>query len=873
MKKDNNSNKFNRREFISNTSILVGSLMVPFVGNSCTQSNYSRNTNGKLNVTGKGSNFIIETPTFAFCLDSTDGLKAVWWQNKLSNRKLNMGNGDEIEFTIGLPGSKITKPKLMVAKTPKIGDQPLNEAVFELYGEEVNAKVTVTYSWNGTEPVLTKVVNIINEGTTAWNRLMDIHLGTYTTDAVPYKDPDWPVLVTKSPWGSAELDYWEEPAGHLRGYPSYLENQFFVGLAHPSGFSLLKGQKLELHHHPGIIIEPNNEYISVPAVYGVAEKDQARAAFKRHIYSRMRRVLRGHDHPYAIIDTCGAQNNTGEKFDNVTEEWCLQHISKLAQAQKEVGLQFDNYVVEFWHDPKGDIKECDPKRFPNNFDKITSALNNICTDLGLWISSGCQTNKETMDQWTIGANKVLYDCSSTGDGKGRICRSTPPANQMYIDGFVYQIRKNHIRQIKLDAAGDNDHNIEPWCNNPGHKHLTGDLYSIEANQNAQIELLSALDKECPEVFFTLYWGHLSPWWLLYADTVYDIGFKMEMASLSLLPALFGRSSNVRRLDQGKYMAAKDYPDLGWDSLGIALSDWSWNNRLGPDKWQEGVLMDICRGSMLLHIWSDNDGIPVSDRPQMAEFINLHKASPECFRNPHAIGNPFRDSWWGYCCTNGKKAMIALDNGSWDDQLVTLELNSLWGLPDDVEWDIYCWYPDHIKFKSTTGKSFGAKEKIAIRPFTALLLEIVPHSHKPALAFNNWKEKPIPVWFSENSQKVEIAPVINKTENGTDFSVNGKLPSVKRKGWLAVTTEFTKAGKPFQSLNNKPLVIKGELNGKSVEFETALNNSLFPAPWQTYRLQVNEESSGKDFQLSCATRLQKDVELIIKAHFIPIDSET
>lgn len=872
MKKEHNSNKLTRRKFLSLSSLLTGSLAVnPFKDAFARKSN-SSGINEKLNVKKEGGNFIIESPFFAFCLDTSDGLKGVYWLNKLTNRKLNLGNGDEVGFSTGLPESKIIKPKLKVVQTPKTGGQPLGEAVFVLRGDEVNALLTVTYSWNGNEPVLTKVMDIVNEGTIEWNRLLDIHLGTYATDATPYKDPDWPVIVNKTPWGDTNLEYWENPSGKTRGYPAYPENQFFVGLAHPSGFSLLNDQKIELHHHPGILIKPKEGFTSVQTIYGAANKGEARDGFKRHIYSRMRRVLRGHDHPYAIIDTCGAQNNTDEKFDNVTEEWSLQHISKLSQAQKEAGLHFDNYVVEFWHDTKGDLKQCDPKRFPNDFDKIAPSLNKIGTNLGLWISSGCQTHPETMDQWTIGANPVLKNCSTTGNGKGRICRSTAPANQIYIDGLIYQIRTNHIRQIKLDCAGDNNHYLTPWCNNSSHTHLTGDLYSIEANQNAQIQLLSALNKECPDVFFTLYWGHHSPWWLMHADTVYDIGFKMEMASLALSPALYGRSSNVRRLDQGKYLAAKDYPDLAWDSLGIALSDWKWNNRLGSDKWQEGVLMDICRGSMLLHIWSDNDCIPLKDRPQMAEFINLLKASPGCFRNPHMLGNPFKDNWWGYCCTDGKKAFIAIDNGSWDDQLINLELNSSWGLPDDVEWDIYCWYPHHIKFEASTKKTFVAKEQIIIRPFTALLLEVVPHGRKPSIKDIDWKESEMPVRFLKRSQAVEVTSAISRTEKGIEFAVNGILPSQKVKGWLAVTTEFIKNGKPAFSLENKPLSMKGSIDGKNIEFAAALDNPLFPAVWQTYRYLADEDASGKEFSLSCVTNLKKEIEIVIKAYFIPLDKE-
>ncbi len=857
MNKEDTSKNLSRRKFIRNTSFLSsGLLVVPALNNNKVIRNNAGDTNEKLNVQQEGENYIIESPDFAFCLDTSKGLKAKWWHNKLSNRKLSLGNGDELGFTIGLPESKTLKPNLSVNKLPDKGLQPLNEVVFELSGEEVNAKIIVTYSWNGTEPVLTKVVRIINEGTTPWDRLLDIQLGIYATDAKPFEDPELQVINSSG-------RNWEEPAGQVQGYPAYLEDQFFVGLAHPAGFSLLNGNTLELRQHPGIILESKQEFTSMQAVYGVAKKGEARTALKKYIHSRMRRVVRGHDHPYAIIDTCGAQNNTGEKFNGVTEEWCMDHISELAEAQRDAGLKFDNYIIEFWHDPKGDIKQADPERFPNNFEKITPAINMIGTHLGLWLDSGFEIFDPS---WTIGDNPDLSH-TATVEGINTICRSTPPANQMYIDGFVHHIRKNQIRQIKLDNLGPPDHRM-PLCNNPKHDHLPG-VYSIEANHNAQIELLAALDQECPEVFFTLYWGHRSPWWLLFGDTVFDIGYDMEMSSLGLRPALFGRSSNVRRLDQGRYLADRDFPMLGWDSLGVGLSEWGWNGRLGSDKWEEGVLMDIFRGSMLLHIWSVTDAIPEKARPQMAEFINLLKASPECFGNPRPIGNPFTDDWWGYCCTNGKKAMIAIDNGSWEDQLITLELNSLWGLPDGVDWDIYCWYPNHIKFTPSGNNAFGSKEKMILRPFSAVLLEIVPKGHKPALHVNDWDEGFISVRFSEHSQEIEIKSVIDETEKEIDFTVKGKLPSSKGEGWLAVTTEFSKDGKPLSSRRNEPVSMEGSLGGKRVEFEAALNKRR--APWQTYRLQVDEESSEKEFQLSCRVVLEKNAELSIKAYYIPLNS--
>jgi hypothetical protein len=99
-----------------------------------------------------------------------------------------------------------------------------------------------------------------------------------------------------------------------------------------------------------------------------------------------------------------------------------------------------------------------------------------------------------------------------------------------------------------------------------------------------------------------------------------------------------------------------------------------------------------------------------------------------------------------------------------------------------------------------------------------------------------------------------------------------LPSLNAEGWLAITTEFTKDGNPFLSLHNKPGSIKGNINGNIVEWEPALDNPWYPAPWQTYRILVDENSSGKEFQLSCATNIPKDVEMVIKGHYLPLDKK-
>ena len=229
----------------------------------------------------------------------------------------------------------------------------------------------------------------------------------------------------------------------------------------------------------------------------------------------------------------------------------------------------------------------------------------------------------------------------------------------------------------------------------------------------------------------LYWGYRSPWWLLHGDTLFDSGIGIEAASPSSQPAPYARDSVTQKLDQAQRHAC-DVPALGKDSLGIWLSNWAWNSSIGKEHWQEGVVMDICRGSMLAQIWADNDWLSPPEWKQLADFLALLRAKPKCFDNPRFIlGNPMNDEPYGYCCTDGRRAFLALNNCTWQDRSLPLELNAEWGLPDGKQWDLYRWYPEPARLKGDAD-SFGPKAAIMLKPFEVVLLEVVPAGERPSL---------------------------------------------------------------------------------------------------------------------------------------------
>jgi hypothetical protein len=695
------------------------------------------------------------SPFFVFRLDTVAGLRAESWENRLTGRTLALGNGPELEFDIGLPDSPLRMPRLQVTNV-EIRDQgEAAELVVRLNAREPAAAVQVAYRWNANDPVLRKFVTITSGGNTSWERLLNVRLGSYDTAGAPVADtPAGGTYSVPAPRvfplsGSTHVE---------RGFPAYAADEFFFTLAHPAGAAEGAGGKVLLRQYPGARLAPGETFACMEVVYGVAKTGEARAVFIDHVRSRMRRVARGHDRPYAIFDNFGAW--PGGNFLN-TEAYVLHSLDRLAASRKAAGVHFDLCSVDFWVDYCGTLKECDPQRFPNGLAPIRQKLDALETAMGLWIDG-------SWEGWSIGGNPrpdvqacLNYDLQKPDTlndvqlGRKAFCRATEPIRSMYAEAFCQHIRQHGVRLLKFD-------NTSTICVNPAHDHLPG-LYSTEAIADGLIDFFRALDAECPDVFLMLYWGYKSPWWLLHGDTLFDSGIDIEAASPSDQPAPYARDSVTQKLDQAQRFTA-DIPPLGKDSLGVWLSDWGWNSSIGKERWQGGLVMDLCRGSLLAQIWADNDWLSPPEWTQLADFLALLKARPECFGNPRFIlGDPRKDEPYGYCCTDGRRAFLAIHNGVWRDSALTLELSSAWGLPDGKRWDVYRWWPDPARL----GGAHGSGATIALRPFDIVLLEVVPEGEPPTLS-RTFEPQAMPTWFAEDS--CDLSLTVAKPGESTESDV-------------------------------------------------------------------------------------------------------
>jgi hypothetical protein len=346
---------------------------------------------------------------------------------------------------------------------------------------------------------------------------------------------------------------------------------------------------------------------------------------------------------------------------------------------------------------------------------------------------------------------------------------------------------------------------------------------------------------------------------------------VEAAHPSANPAPYIRDSITVGLDQAQWFC-EDTPKLGKDSLGLWLSKWGWNSGVGKERWQEGFIMDISRGSMLAQPWSDDGSLSKLERSQLADFIAVLKERPDCFRNSRFIlGNPWKNEPYGYCCTDGKRAFLAINNCTWSDQALRLELNSAWGLPDGRQWDIYRWYPVPARLVADSA-SFGQTALVGIRPYEVTLLEVVPVGNRPSLG-RDFERSPLVSQFAEPSRSldVNVVPAQGTGAHAADRTLKlaCRLPESKTGGLLVIAAEMRKGGLAVNmGGNGNNFTGSAAISGTAASCEMIVPGNCFPCPWQGWRIPVGPSDGPRTVEALVTTTIPADVTLTWQGYFLP-----
>jgi hypothetical protein len=726
-----------------------------------------------------------------------------------------------------------------------------DQVTFILKEGRENLEATVQYSFDPQLNSFTKTTHIFNTGETDI-RIMDVNLGAYSTGA--------------------------DVSSGGQGFPAYLDQEVSLALRHPSGWVTGQNGKVNMFQFPGKRIEPGKKLKCMDWMLTLCPQGEARRVFRQNILRQSRRVQREHDKAYSVITPYGSWPIEPGAFlgNEISEDIILDNLKKVRVGCRDSNCCFDLYFISFWHDVWGDMKRPDPARFPDGFKNMNQVLQEAGMKVGIWLSS-------SRSLWVNGANPVVKHCriqdfayqppADTSElfGNDFLCRATDPFKAMYQDAFLHHIRENKAGALCFD-------DLAAVCYNKNHKHLPG-LYSTEAIHNSVIDFLKTLDEADSETLLMLYWGYRSPWWLLHGDTLFEPGVAVECASPSKNPMPYFRDSITQGLDQTKWLG-RDIPSLGKDSLGVWLSDWPWNSSVGTDRWQPALIMDLCRGSLLAQIWCDEDWLDPGQRQQVADFMNLLKANQKCFMNSRFIGSPWSGDCYGYCCSDGAKAFVALNNCTWDPVSEILQLNTEWNLPDEKQWDIYRWYPSPSRLLPEEGSAFSSGARIDLNPFETVLLEIVEAGTAPSLNrsfkeehtgdMNASKTERPALDINEISDHQEL-PGGHQGRILTSYRIKGRT---KATGQLCITAEVKLDNGAVFAQKDMGLysILSAKINGKDLSAAPVIKSRAYPSCWQVWRIPLDTASGDVEFVCVATFALQQDAEVKFSAYGINLDED-
>ena len=754
-------------------------------------------------------------------------------------------------------GKPTTTPRfecvaLRQTRSPKAG------LVANLACRDLPLKARLTYSPQAQGRVIHRSVVLTNTGKSPL-RVMDIRLGDYHSRA-------------------------DVSEGYI-GSPVYLDDEFFTSLDHPAGWGRGQRGHVSLRQYAGVVLEPGQSYSCMNTVFGVAQAGKAQEQFRQYLQGRMRRIQRGHDKPLTIFEPYGGwklgpadDKYGGFLSDDLPEPFCLHMVKQLSDFRRQTGQQFDLFSLEFWADTHGDLTQFKPANFPHGFGPLKRALAKERLVPGMWIATHAGV-------WSIGDNPVLAPSRMTNasytDPKPfshSFCSASEPFGSIFTNGMLHQVLHNGGRLLKLDCA-------QCLCSNVQHGHLGG-VYSTQAIFDGVIDTLRTLDRACPELFIMLYGGFHSPWWLLHADTIYEPGLYMEAASPSQQPSLYARDGVAVTLDQA-HAYAGDVPRLGKDSLGVWLSDWPWNSGIGSARWAESLVMDLCRGELLVQVWSDYTWLTRPQRRRFAHLMSLVRANPGCFAN----SNPILSGAWdhkpyGYACCDGQRAFIAISNPTWEDVKVPLDL-AAWGLADGGGHDIYEQYPQPARLKFADASA----PCVLLRPFDVVLLEAAPAGSAPTgnvrfpvrrvrsafadascdIPLRTRRAKPsegpaIDLTDLKGSGPLEALPEDQRVRQV--HRVSGELAAMSAGGTVVISARMIRNHKPMViPLTGSYFALEGKLAGRAMEPEAVLGQRCYHASWQAWRIRIGPALGPRRFEAMVSAVLPSDAHLYFEAHLV------
>lgn len=450
------------------------------------------------------------------------------------------------------------------------------------------------------------------------------------------------------------------------GQPVYFGAGWFAGLEYPAGTNELRfskrempassdntntrppvggttnkySQRLTCIHHPG-----RAKFTSQWAVIGAAANHDASIEdeFQRYL-DTVRRPPRAHLQYVGWFD---------RREREITPESMRQTFEQFRQKLLDpFGLAFDAFVIDDGYQQPRSIWQCNDL-WPDEFAPFAKQLETSGSRLGLWLP----LNGYGLD--TAWGGKQGFERSN--HRKRYYCLAGQNYNQALRLAIERRIRDGNLSYLK------HDFNFLK-CSCDGHGHLPTDRHGLEANVDAQIELLAFERRLQPDILLNLtssIWP--SPWWLMHADTIWmgasdhghDWNFSQAVDRQAEMTFRDGELHRLLRIQRAQV------PASALMTHGIIRGRYAGiDPREDFKTWSDSLLMYFGRGTLLHELYLTPEQMPDEFWPPLGRAIAWARANVATLRHTRMIGGrPDDGEPYGYVHWSADKGIACLRNPS------------------------------------------------------------------------------------------------------------------------------------------------------------------------------------------------------------------
>ncbi|MBE6719829.1 MAG: hypothetical protein E7571_04115 [Ruminococcaceae bacterium] len=367
-----------------------------------------------------------------------------------------------------------------------------------------------------------------------------------------------------------------------------------------------------------------------------------------------------------------------------------------------------------WANEKGEFWNFN-KNWQNGFTEVKAMCDSENTAFGIRFNA--ESGKKLAKKIQKAGNGFVNAESET------LCMASARYNQMLAQYLTELIGKYSIDSISLDF-GVSEKTI---CNDESHDHCVGgknDMYYLNDLFESRAELVSRLRSTYPDMHITLCChSNVSPFWRQWVNTVCDLSYADNTFDIN------SGSDDVSKPEKSlTYTDAVYYNQMCDNALQIPADSTvlTLDNglNLSNDEFLKFAMWSVVRGEGEVMLTPSVTGLDDSKRAALSRALKFKEESQHILKNARFIGGrPDEGNIYGFVSwTDNGEGVIALRNPSEEKTPLTLTLNKLMGVPENLEdvsrVNVYSvTIPETLKTYS-----YGDKIDITLHPFECVIFK-------------------------------------------------------------------------------------------------------------------------------------------------------